>query len=43
MTTPDDNFRWQNQVTTAPATHLTSYNGDNDRDDTLDDNIQMTT
>jgi hypothetical protein len=54
MTTPDDNshLRWQHQMTTTdgntkwqqlPATHLTSDNGDNDRDDNLDDNTQMTT
>jgi hypothetical protein len=54
LTTPDDNshLRWQHQMTTTndntkwqqlPATHLTNDNGDNDRDDNLDDNTQMTT
>jgi hypothetical protein len=54
MTTPDDNshLRWQHQMTTPddntkwqqlPATHSTSDNGDNDRDDNLDDNTQMPT
>jgi hypothetical protein len=39
MTTTNDNTKWQQ----LPATHLTNDNGDNDRDDNLDDNTQMTT
>jgi hypothetical protein len=39
MTNPDDNTNRQQ----LQANHLTSDNGDNDRDDNLDDNTQMTT